>query len=116
MVLGIGHHINRDELLQITGSEEYAFQNLHKEEELKNFVKSFANISQEIQCDLIRSEFRDEGSQLVLSEPRGASVVCNDDGFTVTVSTSEPLKVFFTRKVPKCKTNNFMAPSTLLII
>ncbi|KAK6021599.1 hypothetical protein OSTOST_12726, partial [Ostertagia ostertagi] len=54
LTLGIGDHINRDEIVRISGKDELAFQNLHKNVSLEHFVAGFRNLSQGEHCEYAR--------------------------------------------------------------
>lgn len=47
MALGIGNHINMDELVQITGDEVLAFRN----DSLDNFIHEFRKLAVGEHCD-----------------------------------------------------------------
>ncbi|KAK6745165.1 hypothetical protein RB195_011716 [Necator americanus] len=79
LTLGIGRHINRGEIVLISGKEELAFQDLHKNTSLENFVSGFKNLSQGEHCEYAR------GSD-------GAQITCGSDFVQVEVSTTRKLK------------------------
>ncbi|ETN80800.1 von Willebrand factor type A domain protein [Necator americanus] len=79
LTLGIGRHINRGEIVLISGKEELAFQDLHKNTSLENFVSGFKNLSQGEHCEYAR------GSD-------GAQITCGPDFVQVEVSTTRKLK------------------------
>ncbi|VDO31399.1 unnamed protein product [Heligmosomoides polygyrus] len=54
LTLGIGDHINREEIVRISGKDELAFQNLHKDVPLEHFVAGFKNLSQGEHCEYAR--------------------------------------------------------------
>ncbi|RCN36063.1 von Willebrand factor type A domain protein [Ancylostoma caninum] len=79
LTLGIGEHINRDEIVRISGKDELAFQDLHRNISLENFVAGFKNLSQGEHCEYAR------GSD-------GAQITCGPDFIQVEVSTNHKLK------------------------
>ncbi|WKY02702.1 hypothetical protein Q1695_016175 [Nippostrongylus brasiliensis] len=79
LTLGIGEHINRDEIVKISGKDEYAFQDLHKEIPLEHFVSGFKNLSQGEHCEYARGI-------------DGAEITCGPDFVVVEVSTTKKLK------------------------
>ncbi|KAK6052781.1 hypothetical protein COOONC_09713 [Cooperia oncophora] len=56
ITLGIGDHINRDEIVRISGKDELAFQNLHKNVSLEHFVAGFKNLSEGEHCEYARGK------------------------------------------------------------
>lgn len=54
LALGIGAHINMGELLDITGDENLAFQNLNSQLSLDKFANQFKKIAVGEHCDFSR--------------------------------------------------------------
>ncbi|XGW13994.1 hypothetical protein V3C99_000349 [Haemonchus contortus] len=79
LTLGIGDHINRDEIVRISGKDELAFQNLHKNVSLEHFVAGFKNLSQGEHCEYARGV-------------EGAEITCGPDFVQVGISTTKKLK------------------------
>ncbi|VDO28537.1 unnamed protein product [Haemonchus placei] len=79
LTLGIGDHINRDEIVRISGKDELAFQNLHKNVSLEHFVAGFKNLSQGEHCEYARGI-------------EGAEITCGPDFVQVGISTTKKLK------------------------
>ncbi|KHJ78869.1 von Willebrand factor type A domain protein, partial [Oesophagostomum dentatum] len=97
LTLGIGEHINRDEIVQISGKDQLAFQDLHKDVSLENFVKGFKNLSHGEHCEYARG-------------PDGAQITCGPDFVQIEVSTTKKLKgrLFFEgyHAEPGCSSND----------
>lgn len=79
MVLGIGSHINMDELVQISGDEQFAFNNLTETDTIDQFLSTFKKFSVGERCEYSRG-------------PNGAEIKCNADSIEVNVSLEKPLK------------------------
>ncbi|KHN78530.1 Cuticlin-1 [Toxocara canis] len=77
LTLGIGAHINMGELIDITGDETLAFQNLTSQASLDKFVNQFKKIAVGEHCDFSRG-------------PHGAEIICNSDSVSIGVSTVNP--------------------------
>uniref|UniRef100_A0A8R1Y4W4 VWFA domain-containing protein n=1 Tax=Onchocerca volvulus TaxID=6282 RepID=A0A8R1Y4W4_ONCVO len=77
LALGIGAHINMGELVEITGDENHAFQNLTSQATLDQFVHQFKKIAVGEYCDFSRGPF-------------GAEINCNKDSVEIIVSTVNP--------------------------
>uniref|UniRef100_A0A9J2PUT6 ZP domain-containing protein n=1 Tax=Ascaris lumbricoides TaxID=6252 RepID=A0A9J2PUT6_ASCLU len=77
LTLGIGAHINMGELIDITGDETLAFQNLTSQASLDKFVSQFRKIAVGEHCDFSRG-------------PHGAEITCNSDSVSIGVSTVNP--------------------------
>ncbi|VDK64189.1 unnamed protein product, partial [Onchocerca ochengi] len=77
LALGIGAHINMGELVEITGDENHAFQNLTSQASLDQFVHQFKKITVGEYCDFSRGPF-------------GAEINCNKDSVEIIVSTVNP--------------------------
>lgn len=61
---------------------------------MDKFIADFVNTSQQIVCDYARStDFTGKMKKIRILEPRGASAICNRDGFAITASTTEKLMV-----------------------
>lgn len=56
LALGIGAHINMGELVEITGDENLAFQNLTSQISLDQFVQQFKKIAIGEHCDFSRGK------------------------------------------------------------
>uniref|UniRef100_A0A1I7VM02 ZP domain-containing protein n=1 Tax=Loa loa TaxID=7209 RepID=A0A1I7VM02_LOALO len=69
LTLGIGAHINMGELMEITGDENLAFQNLTSQASLDQFVYQFKKIA---------------------VGPLGAEINCHSDSVEIIVSTVNP--------------------------
>lgn len=54
LTLGIGAHINMGELMEITGDENLAFQNLTSQASLDRFLHQFKKIAIGEHCDFSR--------------------------------------------------------------
>ncbi|KAH7731585.1 von Willebrand factor type A domain containing protein [Aphelenchoides avenae] len=79
MVLGIGSHINMDELAQISGDEQFAFNNLTQTDTIDQFMSTFKKFSVGERCEYSRGQ-------------NGAEIKCNADSIEVNVSLEKPLK------------------------
>ncbi|CAJ0596969.1 unnamed protein product [Cylicocyclus nassatus] len=79
LTLGIGDHINRDEIVRISGKDELAFQELHREMSLRNFISGFKNLSQGEHCDYARGS-------------NGVQITCGPDYIQAEVSTTKRLE------------------------
>lgn len=79
MVLGIGSHINMDELVQISGDEQFAFNNLTQTETISQFLTSFKKFSVGERCEYSRGV-------------NGADIRCRPNSIEVNVSLEKPLK------------------------
>ncbi|VDN31700.1 unnamed protein product, partial [Gongylonema pulchrum] len=77
LALGIGAHINMGELLEITGDENLAFQNLTSQASLDQFVHQFKKIAVGEHCDFSRG-------------PHGAEINCHSDSVEIGISTVNP--------------------------
>ncbi|KAL4002040.1 von Willebrand factor type A domain family protein [Acanthocheilonema viteae] len=77
LALGIGAHINMGELVEITGDENLAFQNLTSQASLDQFVHQFKKIAIGEHCDFSRGPF-------------GAEINCRSDSVEIVVSTVNP--------------------------
>uniref|UniRef100_A0A915PJX0 VWFA domain-containing protein n=1 Tax=Setaria digitata TaxID=48799 RepID=A0A915PJX0_9BILA len=82
LALGIGAHINMGELLEITGDENFAFQNLTSQASLDQFVHQFKKIAVGEHCDFSRG-------------PYGAEINCHSDSVEIIVSTVNPFHGHF---------------------
>ncbi|VIO91254.1 Uncharacterized protein BM_BM10691 [Brugia malayi] len=77
LTLGIGAHINMGELVEITGDQNLAFQNLTSQASLDQFVHQFKKIAVGEHCDFSRGLF-------------GAEINCHSDSVEIIVSTVNP--------------------------
>uniref|UniRef100_A0A0R3RJ32 ZP domain-containing protein n=1 Tax=Elaeophora elaphi TaxID=1147741 RepID=A0A0R3RJ32_9BILA len=77
LTLGIGAHINMGELVEITGDENLAFQNLTSQASLDQFLHQFKKIAIGEHCDFSRG-------------PLGAEITCHSDSVEIVVSTVNP--------------------------
>uniref|UniRef100_A0A1I8EAH9 von Willebrand factor type A domain-containing protein n=1 Tax=Wuchereria bancrofti TaxID=6293 RepID=A0A1I8EAH9_WUCBA len=77
LTLGIGAHINMGELVEITGDQNLAFQNLTSQASLDQFVHQFKKIAVGEHCEFSRGVF-------------GAEINCHSDSIEIIVSTVNP--------------------------
>ncbi|CAG9539748.1 unnamed protein product [Cercopithifilaria johnstoni] len=77
LALGIGAHINIGELVEITGDENLAFQNLTSKSSFDQFVHQLKKIAVGEHCDFSRG-------------PLGAEINCHSDSVEIIVSTINP--------------------------
>ncbi|KAK0418432.1 hypothetical protein QR680_013552 [Steinernema hermaphroditum] len=74
LALGIGAHINVGELVQVTGDEQLAFQNLTTQDSLNLFTDQFRRIAIGEHCDFAKGT-------------NGAEITCLSDSVLVDIST-----------------------------
>lgn len=74
IALGIGSHLNTNELIQMTGSKDFVFQNLTNSKAVDNFVEAFSKLSAGEKCEFSRAG-------------DGADIKCSADSVTITVTT-----------------------------
>ncbi|TKR58002.1 hypothetical protein L596_030631 [Steinernema carpocapsae] len=74
LALGIGAHINVGELIQVTGDEQLAFQNLTTQESLNHFTDQFRRIAIGEHCDFAKGT-------------NGAEIICGSDSVDIDIAT-----------------------------
>uniref|UniRef100_A0A1I8ASB3 VWFA domain-containing protein n=1 Tax=Steinernema glaseri TaxID=37863 RepID=A0A1I8ASB3_9BILA len=74
LALGIGAHINVGELVQVTGDEQLAFQNLTTQDSLNQFTDQFRRIAIGEHCDFAKGT-------------NGAEITCLGDSVSIDIST-----------------------------
>uniref|UniRef100_A0A914BX00 Uncharacterized protein n=1 Tax=Acrobeloides nanus TaxID=290746 RepID=A0A914BX00_9BILA len=77
LALGIGPHINVEELVAIAGTPEFVFQNLTDENSFQRFMETFEKFTMGEQCEFARGK-------------NGSDIRCNSDSISISVSTSKP--------------------------
>uniref|UniRef100_A0A7E4VPT5 VWFA domain-containing protein n=1 Tax=Panagrellus redivivus TaxID=6233 RepID=A0A7E4VPT5_PANRE len=77
LALGIGPHINMNELIQMTDREDYAFSNLTNKENLNKFTTEFKKLAIGEECRFARGE-------------NGADIRCLSNSISIGVSTQKP--------------------------
>ncbi|CAJ0578846.1 unnamed protein product, partial [Mesorhabditis spiculigera] len=73
MTLGIGQHVNEQELVEMTGDKDLAFQDVLSTESLSQFTNQFRRITKGEKCDFARGK-------------EGFNVVCSPDRIIVGAS------------------------------
>jgi uncharacterized protein YegL len=73
IALGIGQHINMNELVDISNDANYAFENLTSSETMENFVRAFRETTITDECEYLRG-------------PEGAQITCNPDSIQVGIT------------------------------
>lgn len=97
IALGIGPHINMNELVQITDDPELSFSDLSNAASLSKFTTTFKKLAIGEECHFARGE-------------DGAEITCSSDSIKVSVSTTNPfaghLYVEGQFYDPKCNTKS----------
>ncbi|KAI6220086.1 hypothetical protein M3Y99_01620200 [Aphelenchoides fujianensis] len=79
IALGIGQHLNMNELTQITGDPRYAFENLTLASTVEKFTDAFRKITIGEQCEYLRGA-------------EGAQIDCLADSIQVGVTMEKPFE------------------------